>query len=237
MALDEILVERIKNGDSDPSLRFYGWKPAAVSIGYFQAIESEVDCAKCEELGIDTVRRQTGGGAVFHDQEITYSIHIPLSLDIVPQNILESYMKVSEGIINGLAEIGLKAEFVPLNDIIVDGQKISGNAQTRKQGILIQHGTIIKSVDVDKMFDVLKVPDEKMKGKLISDVKQRVTSVDLHSNSELSFQDVVDALILGFKQAFPQIEFYEDSLSDEEIAEAEKLAAEKYETKAWKYQR
>lgn len=237
MALDEIMIERIKNGLSNPCLRFYGWKPAAVSVGYFQSLEAEVDAGRCAETGIDIVRRQTGGGAVFHDQEITYSIHIPLELNLVPQKILESYEKICQGIILGLAGIGLEAQFVPLNDIIVGGQKISGNAQTRKQGILLQHGTVLKAVDVDKMFDILKVPDEKMKGKLISQIKERVTSIDQHYGTELSFQDVVKTLISGFKQAFPEVDFYEDSLSEEENDLVQKLAMEKYRTKAWNYQR
>lgn len=237
MALDEVLINRIKNGDSLPSLRFYGWKPSAVSLGYFQSLEAEIDDKKCAELGIDIVRRQTGGGAVFHDQEVTYSVHIPLALDLVPKKILESYEKICQGIIAGLALINLEAKFAPLNDIVLGGQKISGNAQTRKQGIILQHGTILKAVDVDKMFDLLKVPDEKMKGKLISDVKQRLTSIDLHSDAKFSFQDIVDTLILGFKQVFPEVEFYEDSLTDEEKAEVEKLASQKYSTKAWNYHR
>ena len=237
MALDEVLINRIKNGTSLPSLRFYGWKPASISLGYFQSLEAEIDEKRCAELGIDIVRRQTGGGAVFHDQEITYSIHIPMALDLVPKKVLESYEKICQGIINGLARINLEAKFMPLNDIIVGGQKISGNAQTRKQGIILQHGTILKAVDVDKMFDILKVPDEKMKGKLISDIKQRVTSVDLHSGAKFSFQDVVDTLILGFKQAFPEVEFCEDSLTDAEKADTEILASQKYSTKAWNYHR
>lgn len=237
MALDEILIEKIKNGESLPSLRFYGWTPAAVSIGYFQSLKAEVDDQRCKELGLDIVRRQTGGGAVFHDQEVTYSIHIPMDLNIVPVKILESYEKICQGIIKGLAYLNLEAKFAPLNDIIVGTQKISGNAQTRKQGIILQHGTIIKTVDVDRMFEILKVPDEKMKGKLISDIKQRVSSIDQHSNSQFSFQDIVNALILGFKKAFPAIEFFEDSLSEEEKILTEELATSKYASQDWNYQR
>lgn len=241
MALDEVLTERISAGLSKPSLRFYGWQPAAVSIGYFQSMEAEVDLQKCKEMNVDVVRRQTGGGAVLHDQEVTYSIHIPLELNLVPQKILDSYERICNGIIRGLANLdyglGLEAKFVPLNDIIVGGQKISGNAQTRKRGVLLQHGTILKGVDVDKMFELLKVPDEKMKGKLIESIKQRVTSIDLHTEAKLSWQDIVDTLILGFKQEFSEVDFVEESLTEEEIADIEKLAAEKYSTKNWNYQR
>lgn len=237
MALDEVLLNRIKNGQSKPALRFYGWQPPAVSIGYFQSLESEVDDQRCQALGIDVVRRQTGGGAVFHDQEVTYSMHIPLELNLVPAKILDSYERICQGIIQGLAELNLEAKFVPLNDIIVNGQKISGNAQTRKQDVLLQHGTILTSVDVDKMFDLLKVPDEKMKGKLITDIKQRVTAIDKHTSEKLPFKEIVDHLVSGFKKAFPDVNFCEDRLTDEEKSATEKLAAEKYAHKDWNYQR
>ncbi|OGJ50108.1 lipoate--protein ligase [Candidatus Peregrinibacteria bacterium RIFOXYB2_FULL_32_7] len=237
MALDEVLVAEISAGKSDPCLRFYGWEPQAISIGYFQSLLSEVDEEKCKNLGIDIVRRQTGGGAVFHADEITYSIHIPMNLNIVPLRILDSYQKICDGIINGLKELNIEANFAPLNDIITGGQKISGNAQTRKQGIILQHGTIIKSVDVDKMFELLKVPDEKMKGKLISDIKQRVTSVDKHTNQKFSFQDVIKALIKGFAKTFPEINFINSELTEEEIAQTQKLAKEKYEKKSWNFLR
>lgn len=237
MALDEVLINRIKQGKSKPSLRLYGWKPAAVSIGYFQSLEAEIDTKKCKELGIDIVRRQTGGGAVFHDQEVTYSMHIPQDLNLVPEKILDSYKRICQAIITGLAPLDIQAQFVPLNDIIADGKKISGNAQTRKQGILLQHGTILTEVDVDKMFELLKVPDEKMKGKLISDVKQRVTSISQLTNKSYSFADITEKLITGFKQEFTEIEFTEDELTEEEIAETEKLATEKYAAEEWNNQR
>lgn len=272
MALDEVLLNRIASGQSAPTLRFYRWQPPAISIGYFQSLESEVDVRKCEELGVDVVRRQTGGGAVFHDDEITYSVHIPLELDfssgkISQEKILDSYAKICEALIMGLAQLGISAFFAPINDIVVQSptlkhpetgqaifQKISGNAQTRKQGILLQHGTIIKSVNVEKMFELLKVPDEKMKGKLISDIKQRVTSIDAFLSAQPAesaatgiatttsqhlpdFKKIVEALITGFKQAFSSIDFQEDSLTDAEIAEATALASSKYSTKSWNYQR
>lgn len=237
MALDEVLVNKIAKGESLPCLRFYGWQPAAVSIGYFQSLLAEVDTKRCEELGIDIVRRQTGGGAVFHDDEVTYSMHIPLSLNLVPVKILESYQRICQGIIKGLAPLGIEAQFVPLNDIIASGKKISGNAQTRKQGMILQHGTILTGVDVDKMFEILKVPDEKLKGKLISDVKERVTSVKQLTGQGFTFQNIVDTLITGFKQEFSEVEFIDSALSEEEIVQTEELAVKKYGSKEWNYQR
>jgi lipoate---protein ligase len=237
MALDEVLVNRVRSGQSKPSLRLYGWQPAAVSIGYFQSLEVEVDTKRCEELNIDVVRRQTGGGAVFHDDEVTYSMHIPLELGLVPVKVLDSYSRICQGIIKGLAPLDIEAQFVPLNDIIANGKKISGNAQTRKQGVLLQHGTILTGVDVDKMFDLLKVPDEKMKGKLISSIKERVTSIAQLTGTEVVYQDIVDTLVAGFKEEFSEINFVEDEMTAEEIDETEKLATNKYGAHDWNYQR
>ncbi|MEK7524442.1 MAG: biotin/lipoate A/B protein ligase family protein [Patescibacteria group bacterium] len=255
MAIDEAVLENIAKAQSEPTLRFYGWNPPTISIGYFQSLEEEVDLMACKNLGVDTVRRVTGGGAVLHDHEITYSIHIPEALGLVPAGILESYEKICDGVIKGLAvlgevaptgriiglasprRLGLEAKFVPLNDLVVmqNGgmKKISGNAQTRKQGILLQHGTILLKVDVDKMFSLLKVPSEKLKGKLIDDVKQRVTSVSLALGREVAFEEAAEALEKGFAQAFPEVSFEDGTLSAEEKNLAEKLVKEKYGAEGW----
>lgn len=237
MALDEVLIQRIAEGKSKPSLRFYGWEPKTVSIGYFQSLEAEVDLARCKEWGVDVVRRQTGGGAVFHDDEITYSLHLPLALKLVPEKILDSYAAICQGLILGLKPLGIEAQFVPLNDLIVKGQKISGNAQTRRQGILLQHGTLLRGLDVDRMFDLLKVPDEKMKGKLIATIKERVTAIDRHCIPVPSFDAVVQALISGFEQAFPQSTFVPGSLTTEETDAVHALAKQKYTGDNWNRQR
>jgi len=169
MAIDEAVI---KSGT--PTLRLYSWQPPAVSIGYFQSLEAEVDTEKCSMLGIDVVRRITGGGAVFHHDELTYSLIVPE--DMVPHDIMESYGLVCGVIVKALKSHGIEAEYAPINDIIVNGKKISGSAQTRREGMVLQHGTILFDVDPEKMFSILKVPDEKLKDKLIKDVRERVTS-------------------------------------------------------------
>lgn len=241
MAIDEAVLTHIARGDSLPTLRFYGWTPPAISIGYFQSLEEEVDMSACLKLGVDYVRRITGGGAVLHEDEITYSVHIPESAGLVPSGILESYGKICGGILKGLAHFGLAAQFVPLNDIVlaVDGglKKISGNAQTRKNGIVLQHGTILLKVDVDKMFSLLKVPSEKLKGKLIEDVKQRVTSVSLALGREVKFEEALGALQKGFAEEFSNIEFVPGALHKSEKTLAEELQKEKYGSADWNKKR
>lgn len=235
MAIDEAIMKHVFMGRSQPTLRLYSWNPSTVSIGYFQSIKAEVDTEKCKELGINIIRRQTGGGAVFHDHEITYSFIIPKEL--IEGDTLQVYEKISRPIIKSLNDIGIEAEFAPINDIIVNGKKISGCAQTVKDGVVLQHGTILLSVDVDKMFSCLKVPDEKMKDKIIKNVKERVTSVsdfvDVDANLIRKIKDLV---IDNFSKEFGNDAFKED-LSETEDIMKKKLIIEKYDTENWNYQR
>ena len=133
MGIDETLLEFVRDGKSQPTIRFYRWQPSAVSIGTFQSMNKEINIAKCKELGIGYIRRMTGGGAVYHDfsGEITYSVIAPLSY--FPKGIRESYRFVCDWVINGLGTLGIEATFAPINDILVNGRKISGNAQTRRE--------------------------------------------------------------------------------------------------------
>lgn len=243
MAIDEAVLTRISAGKSPPTLRFYGWSPAAVTIGYFQSLFEEIDLEACLKNGIDAVRRITGGGAVLHEHEITYSIHIPEGNGLVPKGILESYGKICDGIIHGLRLLGLEGKFVPLNDIVLKNpksgllQKISGNAQTRRDNVILQHGTILLKVDVEKMFSILKVPNEKMKGKLIEDVKQRVTSVSWILGRDIEFEEAFRVFKKGFSEAFHGHEFAESELTEEELDIAKKLYVEKYQTDRWNARR
>jgi lipoate-protein ligase A len=177
MAIDESILENVRDGKSGPTLRFYRWSPSAVSIGRFQSMNDEVNVQRCKELGIDYVRRITGGGAVYHDYggELTYSVIA--DQHNFPSGIRESYSAICGWVIQGLKAIGVDADFAPINDVVAGNKKISGNAQTRKQGVLLQHGTILYKLDVHRMFFVLNVSKEKISDKMIKSVEDRVTCV------------------------------------------------------------
>ncbi|MCD6370709.1 MAG: lipoate--protein ligase family protein [Thermoplasmata archaeon] len=229
MALDEAVLMHL--GELGPTLRFYGWFPPAVSIGYFQSMEEEIDLKKASELGVDVVRRLTGGGAVYHKYELTYSIVLPPP----PGKILDSYRIVEKGIVNGLKALGVDAELSGINDIVVGGKKISGNAQTRRYGGMLQHGTLLMDVDVDEMFSLLKVPQEKMKDKMIKNVKERVTS--LHNlGIDIEFEELQKIMGEGFKKAL-NAELYEENLPDKVLSQARKLEVEKYGSRKWNFKR
>jgi lipoate-protein ligase A len=227
MAIDEAVSESVAAG-GPPTIRFYGWKPSAVSIGYFQSLEKEVDAARCVAECVDVVRRRTGGGAVYHDNagEITYSVIGREGL--FPKDIIASYRLICGWIIDSLGIVGIPAEFKPINDIVVNGKKISGNAQTRRNGVLLQHGTILYSVDVDRMFSVLRVSDEKIKDKMIATVKERVTSI--LQQKRIERDAIYRALVKGFTDGK---DFRFDSLTKNEIPRALGLAETRYKTKEW----
>ncbi|PKL07251.1 MAG: lipoate--protein ligase family protein [Spirochaetae bacterium HGW-Spirochaetae-9] len=236
MGLDEAILESVTSGSALPTLRFYGWKPPAISLGYFQGALEEVDTDACRQQGVDVVRRITGGGAVFHDTEVTYSIVIPGSHPLAPASILDSYALLCSGIVEGLKNLNIDASFAPINDIVAGGRKISGNAQTRKKGCLLQHGTVLLKVDVEKMFGLLKVPKEKAMGKMIDDVKARVTSLSALLGRDVGFEEASDALREGFLNAL-LLDPAEGEPSPRELAAAELLARTKFSTEAWIFRR
>ncbi|MCJ7570309.1 MAG: lipoate--protein ligase family protein, partial [Candidatus Thermoplasmatota archaeon] len=189
-----------------------------------------------KDLGVDYVRRITGGGAVFHDDELTYSIVIPESHPQIPKNIMESYGRICGAVIKGLKNQGIDSSYVPINDIVSEGRKISGNAQTRKLKTVLQHGTVLLDVDIEKMFSLLIVPNEKIRDKMISDVKQRVTSVKHILGNYVSFNDSVNAMKKGFEQEF-NVRLIPGSLTDYELVLIDKFEKECFANPDWNHKR
>ncbi|MEM3665795.1 MAG: lipoate--protein ligase family protein, partial [Candidatus Bathyarchaeia archaeon] len=158
MAIDEaILNARIKELVPN-TVRFYQWRPSAVSVGKFQNIESEVHLENCLKHGVDVVRRITGGGTVYHDaeSEITYSL-VAGKEDLDARDITEVYAKIYTGIVKALNILGLNADFNEGSpracpNLTINGKKISGSAQCHKAGIVLQHGTMLVDVNLEKMF-------------------------------------------------------------------------------------
>jgi lipoate-protein ligase A len=230
MALDEAIMEEVRKGTSLPTIRFYGWTPSAVSIGIFQGIRNEVNLEEARLQGVDVVRRMTGGGAVYHDEfgEVTYSLIAPQ--DQYSANIVTSYEEICQGIIHALLAVDIQASFQPVNDILVKGQKISGNAQTRKNGVLLQHGTILYQVDVETMFTLLNVSEVKISDKLIKSVKKRVTSIQ--EQVHVSMEVLQKALEVGFSLGN---EIVVGSYSQGEMIRAKELAEQKFSSEAWNF--
>lgn len=231
MAIDEAILRLNAIGKSPNSIRFWRWQPSAVSIGYFQSVEREVDLNAAKRYGVDVVRRITGGGAVYHDYdgELTYSV--VCRQDDVPADIIESYRMICDGLVRGFRRLGLKAEFKPVNDVQVNGKKISGSAQTRQWGSVLQHGTILISPDVRRMFELLKVSPEKISDKFIASVYERVTTIERELGQKPTFEEVRDAMSSGFAETF-DVELVEGELSREELELTAQLRP-KYASEEW----
>jgi len=239
MAIDEALLQ-----SNIPVLRLYRWSPPAISIGYFQKLEKEIDLEECKRQGIDYVRRITGGKAVLHDKELTYSFII--SQDLMPPSIIKSYKVISKAILIAFGNLGLKAGMQgevkrsrksPLcfNDssyyeIVVSGKKIVGSAQVRKNGKILQHGSILIDIDIEKMCSLFKT------GNRISQVQKRVTSLNSELKEKIEFEDLACALKKGFEKNF-NVRLIPDDLSKREKVLVSKIAATKFSTKEWNYLR
>lgn len=227
MAVDEAVAAAVAAGASPPTVRFYKWKPGAVSIGCFQRLRDDVDLDACAAEGIDVVRRRTGGGAVYHDAggEITYSVIAPVGL--FPKDIRASYREICGGIIGGLARLGIAAGFRPINDVTVGGRKISGSAQTRRDGVLTQHGTVLYCVDRETMFSVLRPSAKKLADKAVGSFEAGVTSASEEGCA--SIDRLYAALLKGFTEGK---EWTFGRLSDAEEARVARLT-DKYRSDGW----
>jgi lipoyltransferase/lipoate-protein ligase len=239
MAIDEAILNAHAAGQVPNTLRFYHWKPSAVSIGKNQNPENEVYLDTCEKLGVDVVRRISGGGAVYHDfeGEVTYSV-VAKTSDLGTTDITTVYYKIYAAITDALRLLGVPADFSVGDakncpNLTVGSKKISGSSQTLTHGIVLQHGTILKSVDLPKMFQLLKLRD--VSCSIAADIgKRKITSIQNELGHKISPDTVSNALTQGFK-AILKIQLEQSELSETEKENAIKLCKEKYDTKEWNF--
>jgi lipoate-protein ligase A len=242
MAIDEAILTARIAGKVPNTLRFYRWKPSAVSIGRFQDLFNEVHVENCRKHGVDVVRRITGGGAIYHDYEgeITYSVVVDgKDLGYADMDILSAYKTVCKGLIEAVKILGITAEFNPLDpkhcpNITIKGKKISGSAQSYKRGILLQHGTFLVDINHEKMFTFLKVPWAKTLMDVLEVSKKKLTSAKQELESRMSVEEMYPALVGGFEKAL-KIQLVEEELTSYERKLAEKLRKTKFATEDWNF--
>ncbi len=237
MAVDEAVLKEVAEGNSKPTLRFYQWNKPAVAIGYFQSVKKEVDIERCRENEVEIFRRITGGGAVYKDPkgELNYSVIVPEKLEEIPRDIQKSYRKINQFVINALENLGINAEHSGINDIVIDKQKISGSAQTRKKGAVLQHGTLLLDFDPEKMVKYLKISSEKSKDKTTSKIQDRVTTLKQRKPG-LKMKELKEELKKSFEKEF-HAELIKEGLSNREKERSNKLYKEKYSTDKWNFKR
>ena len=231
MAIDEAIMNARIEGKVPDTVRLYAFSPSSVTIGRFQSIRHDVNLEEAERLGIPVVRRITGGGSVFHDEfgEITYSVIIGEDYHPSLRNIPESYRYLAGPLVDALRGFGLDAGFSGLNDITVNGKKISGSAQTRRKGVILQHGTFMYATRVEVLGRVLRVSKEKLKDKGVSNIWERVTTME-HEGVKLSRWETYELIKNSFFNAFP---LEERELTNYELELAEKLIEARYGNPEW----
>lgn len=261
MALDEALWQQfatsLEAGEQPaPILRFYGWQPPALSLGYAQRAEREVNFKACQEMGIEWVRRPTGGRAILHDYaELTYSLVGAVEDPQFSGGVLESYRKISGALVEGLRLLGVEAEMAEKDrrghadaltsacfdapsayEITWQGRKLIGSAQARQRGALLQQGTILLDVDVEKLFAVLELPARLDRAKTIAQVAGRLTSIEEARGKPVSYAEGEQAFVQGFATHF-KIPLAPAELTPDEARLALQLQATKYDNLAWNMER
>jgi lipoate---protein ligase len=237
MAIDEAILNARITGQASNTLRFYRWQPSAVSIGKNQNPENELHLDSCKRLGVDLVRRISGGGTVYHDfdGEVTYCV-IGKSSDFGSGDITGVYVQIYRAVTDALRLLGLTADFSSGDakncpNLTVNGKKISGSSQTITRGVVMQHGTLLRSVDLPKMFQLLKL--KKASCTQAADIaKNKITSIKNELGHEISPDTVANALAQGFK-AMLKIQLEPSTLTQIEKDLANKFYKEKYATKEW----
>jgi len=222
MAIDEAILKSVENNQSDPTIRFYKWKPGCISLGYRQKIE-DINLNLCKQLGIDIVRRITGGRAVYHHTtDLTYSLTVSeSSLGFTKRQIIkESHRYICQHIIDALNKMGIDGALYTLNDIRVNNKKISGSAQNLTpidgRKVILQHGTFLLNYDEDLMRKL--IPD---------DIESSTISLSqLISLTELEIYSILKESFLKGKQ------FEIGELTELELKVAQELVETKY-TKDW----
>jgi len=241
MAIDEAILRTRMSGHTQNTLRLYRWNPSAVSIGKFQKPENEVNLDECRKLGVDMVRRISGGGTVYHDaeDEVTYSL-IANTEDLGVANLVDVYARIYTGITGALRILGIITDFNKGDakncpNLTVRGRKISGSAQAHKGGIVLQHGTLLLNVNLERMFTILRVPWAKTCMEVVDVAKNKITSVKEELRHRVSAENVSNALGEGFMNAFG-VRLVDGELGVRERELSEILGKEKYATDEWNFE-
>jgi lipoate-protein ligase A len=232
MALDEVLSGEVAAGRRPPLLRIWDWDSSLVVIGSFQSVRNEVDLQAAQRYGIRVARRISGGGAMFMEPGncITYSLVVPASL-VEGLSFEQSYAFLDDWVLGALAEVGVNARYVPLNDIASDKGKIAGAAQKRfAAGSVLHHVTMAYDIDADKMSQVLRTGREKLSDKGTKSANKRVDP--MRSQTGMARDDVIRVFLEHFRRRYRT---HDSSYTDAELAAARELTETKFLTHDWTY--
>lgn len=230
VALDEVITQEVARGERPPTLRFWDWDSPLVVIGSFQSFRNEIDPEGAAKHDIEVVRRISGGGAMFMEPGncITYSLAVPASL-VEGLSFEQSYAFLDDWVMTALADVGIKARYVPLNDIASDKGKIAGAAQKRyATGAVLHHVTMAYDIDADKMLEVLRIGREKMSDKGHRSANKRVDP--MRSQTGMPRDAIIESFVASFKRTHRA---NDSDYTEAELAQARGLIETKFKTEAW----
>lgn len=246
MAIDEAIFRETLKNNQPPTLRFFGWKSPTVSIGYFQELRQEINFESCRLNGVDMVRRMTGGKAVYHCNEVTYSLSAAKTEKYFPDSISKTYEIISRCLARGLSYLGITAHLAGLNangsgikrpmspccfsvpagnELMVDNRKICGSAQIRKHGGFLQHGSLLLTFDPLKSAALIREPQP------VKKLRSCITAVNEILPAPVDVETICSALRKGFCSEL-NVDFQEGSLTDAEQVVSRDLII-KYRSDAW----
>ena len=230
VALDEVLPGEVIAGRRNPHFRIWDWDSSLVVIGSYQSLRNEIDAEGAARHDIGVVRRITGGGAMFMEPGncITYSLVVPTSL-VEGLSFEQAYAYLDDWVMGALAEIGVKAHYVPLNDIASEQGKIGGAAQRRfAGGVLLHHVTMSYDIDADRMGEVLRIGREKLSDKGTRSANKRVDP--MRSQTGLAREQIIEGFLEYFRARYDTVD---SSYTEDELAKARELVETKFGTEEW----
>ena len=250
MAVDEAILESAREGAVLPTLRLYAWEPACISLGYAQDV-SDIDLKKLKTKGWGLVRRATGGRAILHTDELTYSVSGPDTEARLAGDILTSYQRLSSAILTALKSLELAVQAMPKEqvskspkvdpvcfeipsnyEITIDGKKLVGSAQARKKGGVLQHGTLPLTGDLSRITEVLRFSQEQDRNQAAERLLKRASTVESALGHPVSWAQAAQAFETGFASTL-NLKFEPGELNPSEHSRAEELAENKYGKLDW----
>lgn len=256
MAVDEAILEAVGKGEALPTLRLYAWEPPCLSLGYAQPV-ADVDMEGLDKRGWVLVRRPTGGRAILHTDELTYSVIGSTQEPLLAGSVLESYQRLSKALIEALNLMNIPAISetqpplamsqpkgpvcfeVPSNyEITVGGKKLIGSAQARRKGGVLQHGSLPLYGDLTRITQVLNFKTESnelqedLRTQATQRLKTRAITAEQSLGTQITWETAASTFVKAFQNAL-ELEFIYDGLSEFERSRADELVDNKYNHPSW----
>jgi lipoate-protein ligase A len=250
MAIDEAVLIHHLREDAPPTLRVFRWSRPSISLGRFQHVEREIETKRCDELGVALVRRPTGGRAVYHRDEFTYSIVIGKRYS-VPAGVVAAYAYLAQGILAAMSSLGIQAELSDERvskhpsaacfasstqaDLTSGGYKLVGSAQVWREDALLQQGSLPLDDRAAEFFSMLRFPNDEARETDLALYREKTQPLHVFA-PQATWNDVAEAFRSGFSAALGS-EFVPGELSASEWTLARQLAEEKYSKLEWRKER